>query len=362
MREIDLARQQHLDRRARRLDVDPHFDARKLAAVAHQQRRQPVIAGVALGGDAQHAGVLLPHPADVLLGLRQPLEDVLRGHQQPLAGGREHEPLADAQEERGAQPRFDAAQLVAERGLRQVQPVAGAREAPHSATAATSCRWRTSRSIHMRLLHHHDDDKEFPSCSAGPLDASMVLALLLQVTLALPSSHPFSPLTLRTAVAEADVLWSRYGVAIDLAVPGVASGDNEILTVVVVETPQALAASRWRRPLGAIKFDPNGTPAPLITVFVATFCVSCRARGCSAPSSGNGRRTMREEIIGRALGRVLAHEIGHYVLRSPRHADAGLMKPVHVGDALVGHRRHGFALSKAEAARIAPWQSARARR
>ena len=129
--EIDLAGQEHRDRRARRLDVDPHLDARKLAAVSHQQRRQPVIAGVALGGDPQHAGVLLPHPADVLLGLRQALEDVLRGHQQPLAGGREHQTLADAQEERRAQPRFDAAELVAERRLGQVQPVAGARQAAH---------------------------------------------------------------------------------------------------------------------------------------------------------------------------------------------------------------------------------------
>ena len=114
----------------RRLDVDPDLDARKRAAESHQQRRQPVIAGVALGGEPQHAGVLLPHPPDVVLGLRQALEDVLRGRQQPLAGRRQHEALADPQEQRRAEARLDAAQLMAERGLRQVQPVAGAREAP----------------------------------------------------------------------------------------------------------------------------------------------------------------------------------------------------------------------------------------
>ena len=75
--------------------------------------------------------MLLAHPPDVLLGLREPLEDVLRRRQQPLAGRRQHQPLADAQEQRGAEPRLDAAQLVAERGLRQVQPVAGARQAAH---------------------------------------------------------------------------------------------------------------------------------------------------------------------------------------------------------------------------------------
>ena len=148
----------------------------------------------------------------------------------------------------------------------------------------------------------------------------MVIALLLQVTLAFPSSQPFSPLTVRTAVAEANLLWSRYGVAIDLAVPGAASGDREILTIVVVETPQSPPAGKWRRPLGAITFDPNGTPAPVITVFVADILRFVSGARVLGTFEWQWPRTMRDEIVGRVLGRVLAHEIGHYVLRSPRHA------------------------------------------
>jgi hypothetical protein len=180
----------------------------------------------------------------------------------------------------------------------------------------------------------------------------MVIALLLHVTLAFPPGHPFSPLTLHTAVAEAKLLWSRYGVAIDIAAPGVASVDGEALSV-VVETPRSSSASRWRRPLGAMTFRPDGTPAPVIALFLADimyFISSARVLGsleCQWP------QTMRERILGRVVGRVLAHEIGHYVLRSPRHGDAGLMQPVQFGDALVGLERHSFALSKAEAASIA---------
>jgi len=37
---------------------------------------------------------------------------------------------------------------------------------------------------------------------------------------------------------------------------------------------------------------------------------------------------MRDRILGRIAGRVLAHEIGHFVLRSPRHASRGLMRPI----------------------------------
>ena len=179
----------------------------------------------------------------------------------------------------------------------------------------------------------------------------MVIALLLHLTLAFPSGHPFSPLTLRTAVAEANILWSPHGVAIDSDTPGAAPGDHEVLTVVVVEMPGASAVT-WRRPLGEVSFGPDGMPAPVIALFLAEIrCFISSARVLGA-FEWQWPRRMREEILGRALGRVIAHEIGHYVLRSPRHGDAGLMKPVQFGDALIGLERQAFALSKADAARM----------
>jgi hypothetical protein len=190
----------------------------------------------------------------------------------------------------------------------------------------------------------------------------MVIALVLHVTLAFPSGHPFSPLTLRTAVAEANILWSRYGVAIDLAAAGASPGGRGVLTVVVVETPRSSAANRWRQPLGAITFGADGTPAPVIEVFLADIrCFISTARVLGA-FEWQWPRTMREEILGRVLGRVMAHEIGHYVLRSPRHGSAGLMKQVQFGDAFVGLERRGFALSNAEAASVALASSAGAGR
>src|SRR5687768_10374830 len=133
----------------------------------------------------------------------------------------------------------------------------------------------------------------------------MMNALLLHVTLALPSGHPLSPLTVRTAVAEANILWSRYGVAIDLAAPGVAPGDRELLTVVVVETPRSPAAPKWRRPLGEFKFDPNGTPTPVIAVFLADILRFMSGARVLGTFEWQWPRTMRDEILGRVLGRVL---------------------------------------------------------
>jgi hypothetical protein len=48
---------------------------------------------------------------------------------EPFAGRRQHQAFADAEEEGGAEPRLDVAQLMAEGRLREVQPIAGARQA-----------------------------------------------------------------------------------------------------------------------------------------------------------------------------------------------------------------------------------------
>jgi hypothetical protein len=62
---------------------------------------------------------------------------------------------------------------------------------------------------------------------------------------------------------------------------------------------------------------------------------------------------LRDQVFGRVLGRVLAHEIGHYVLRSPRHAVDGLMRSVQLADDLVAPSRHRFALTAPDRAKLA---------
>ena len=54
---------------------------------------------------------------------------------------------------------------------------------------------------------------------------------------------------------------------------------------------------------------------------------------------------VRDDLIGRALGRVLAHEIGHYLLILRSHTPDGLMQPSFKAAALVAPDRGAFALS-----------------
>ena len=56
--------------------------------------------------------------------------------------------------------------------------------------------------------------------------------------------------------------------------------------------------------------------------------------------------------IGRALGRVLAHEIGHVVLGASRHLPFGLMRRSFAAGDLVALRRWAYSLSKQEVERL----------
>ncbi len=67
----------------------------------------------------------------------------------------------------------------------------------------------------------------------------------------------------------------------------------------------------------------------------------------------NGAVLLRERELGRALGRVLAHEIGHVLLGLPSYHDAtGLMRAALPVEALVQIERQGVQLAEASVNRL----------
>jgi hypothetical protein len=109
----------------------------------------------------------------------------------------------------------------------------------------------------------------------------------------------------------------------------------------------------WTGPLGAIAFAPDGAPAPAITVFLTDIERLVTSAHVLGLSEWQWPPTLRDQLIGRALGRVLAHEIGHYLLRSKGHTADGLMRPQQLADDLISPSRHHFRLTPADAARLA---------
>jgi hypothetical protein len=187
----------------------------------------------------------------------------------------------------------------------------------------------------------------------------LLAPVLLHVALAIPPGAGLPPLALVTAIAEAAAIWAPYGVAVDLAGHcDVPAPDTVLLRVEIVTAPRASSVGGVRPPLGAIVFDEGGEPSPLITVFrddIDRFLSTAHVLGFNRelwPALLRGR------TLGRTAGRVVAHEIGHYLLQSRQHDASGLMRAMHSADDFVAPARVGFALSEASAARFARLRAA----
>jgi hypothetical protein len=63
------------------------------------------------------------------------------------------------------------------------------------------------------------------------------------------------------------------------------------------------------------------------------------------PGLNTATFTAQEILIGRALGRALAHELGHFFFRSKIHSLAGLMRSARPANEFFGLRRDGFQLT-----------------
>jgi hypothetical protein len=155
------------------------------------------------------------------------------------------------------------------------------------------------------------------------------------------------PIVETTAVTEAASIWAPYNVDLHEISPGSSPDGGLRLSVVVAHsTDRRLPLAT----LGAIRFR-NGMPEPTILMYSQTI----DAIVSTAPQLRGDRDCLpavHNLMVGRAFGRALAHEIGHYLLRWRGHAPAGLMRATHRSLDLIDPERQGFDLSAEEVARI----------
>jgi hypothetical protein len=183
--------------------------------------------------------------------------------------------------------------------------------------------------------------------------------LLLQISLALSPAPGISPAAIDAAVGEATALWSRYAVAI---VPAGDESDPAAIRLSVVfdrwsaggPSPRpGFADSPWAGALGAVVFDRDAQPRSVITVFMDAVLILVERARVFGTAERAWPPLLRQRVIGRMLGRVIAHEVGHYLFRSEQHTRDGLMRARFRSDDLAAESRTGFALTHADAARVA---------
>jgi hypothetical protein len=160
---------------------------------------------------------------------------------------------------------------------------------------------------------------EARSDSKAPVPAPATLRVALLV------DREVSKHVMRILRTEADRLWARNAVAIEWLSAGEAS--DAAADVVALVGPDSRSCRQPRetdqRALGCFQARREGNGPPVIIVFPqrATWMV----RGWMASFGAHSPAGWLESRAAMLLGRVLAHEIGHYLL-GPGHTTAGLMR------------------------------------
>src|SRR5262245_3525838 len=177
---------------------------------------------------------------------------------------------------------------------------------------------------------------------------SLVAALAIVVSpvhvrLVFAPEHRVPPAVERAAVVEAAAIWAPYGVSITATDCPPAPVPDSVTLTVVMNTSPAGGNEVWRTPLGAVDFD-AGAPGRIIRVFIGRLLTLLENAHLWTIPASQWPRVIRQQVVGRALGRVMAHEIGHVLLRTTGHSSRGLMRPLQYPKELVDPARVGYTL------------------
>jgi len=177
----------------------------------------------------------------------------------------------------------------------------------------------------------------------GPRPASPA-AVTVELALA-PDALP--PRVAAAAMEEATRIWAAYGVDVRFSGPPPQPRRTVWLDVHVAAGD---APSKYTATLGSIAFA-AGHPGSRILLYPSAACDLL-----TMLTSGTNRqwpRLRRETTLGRVLGRALAHEVGHYLLRSEVHSREGLMRANQpIGDLAASGADALFVLTPEEQARL----------
>jgi hypothetical protein len=156
---------------------------------------------------------------------------------------------------------------------------------------------------------------------------------------------------LKAAVMEeTTAIWAAHHVEIqETTSADAARGDGAIKLAVAVAYRTARNVNADA--LGSIYFV-DGTPTAAIILYPNTISGMIQPSMLLGPGVHERSPFAGDRILGRVMGRALAHEIGHYLLRSRYHSDKGLMRATPQITELIDQDRRGFHLTTSDVARL----------
>ena len=122
---------------------------------------------------------------------------------------------------------------------------------------------------------------------------------------------------------------------------------------VVIGENRGGTAGENRTPLGWIVFDDERAPQQEIYLSHANAAALMDTARAVVGVVAQMPIAQREILLARAMGRALAHEIGHYLLASKVHTPRGLLKASRTASELFAIERAGFQIDPSQRQQIA---------
>ena len=173
--------------------------------------------------------------------------------------------------------------------------------------------------------------------------------ICLDVDLRFAGRHESARLV-KSMQTEVSSIWSPYGVRIQWsAPPGGVSCAQALGSFDVLVDVKRLRASGTSKPvLGGTWMTPSGIDRAPIRIDRDATEQLIRSLAVEELYRRLGRPDLDSTDVGRALGRVLAHEIGHILLGTSQHQRRGLMRAVFFAADLVDPQPKTYDLSSEE--------------
>jgi hypothetical protein len=161
-----------------------------------------------------------------------------------------------------------------------------------------------------------------------------------------PHMEDVPPMTVN--LTEAGAVWNDAGITLSWRVVVGGRPEYSATPHVVINDDPGRTPKGGQTPIGWVEFHRPDDPDQEIHV--------SRGNGMKLlrQSAGLGRSVERmppseiNTLLGRMLGRALAHELGHFLLRSSNHTTAGLMRAGRAVREFLAPGRRGFEVDAAQ--------------
>jgi hypothetical protein len=176
------------------------------------------------------------------------------------------------------------------------------------------------------------------------------VAIALQLTVAVSAAATtLDTATVRGATTEAARIWQPH-VSIAFVAADAATAAPDLFVVI---TDMAFAATGADAAgIGQIRFSEPGRP--MNTIYLSVTGARRLAEGAKWKGLALEQTParVRRTFLTHALGRALAHELGHFLLRSTAHSSRGLMRARYLTPELLDDNLRPYALTGAQAAEL----------